>query len=359
MTRLADLGVLDRSRPFVFGAVTPLARDLTTHLGKGVTRQDARVSAMMEAIERASGEHTPNSSCLAPYSQLSENRIPVIDPRRFALPPTSEYNPDRHIRWTPGIRLPDGDPVWLATDLVVCPPSDHVTFQPDTNGLAAGNTLAEACLHGICEVIERDAIGRFLFARLHGDPGEVPKTRRIDTISIPRDSAKLIQSARENGHDFTLYEFGDLDIPVVAAFLTDPAYPTSSGTREMSFFGFGCAPSSATALRRALTEAQQSRVSILQGARDSFNTLPYATEPETEVTVEFASLPGAPESTDLLEDIDFVIAKLNAAGFRDIYLSDLTRLDLAIPVVRVLIPGMSVFLVDRSRVGWRDLACLV
>src|SRR5205823_11060828 len=38
----------------------------------------------------------------------------------------------------------------------LCPP----LFRATSNGLASGNTLAEAVLHGLCEVVERDGIGR-------------------------------------------------------------------------------------------------------------------------------------------------------------------------------------------------------
>ena len=59
ITRVADLTPLDSLGLPVFAAVTPLARDLTTHLGKGATPADARASAMMEAIERVSAESVP------------------------------------------------------------------------------------------------------------------------------------------------------------------------------------------------------------------------------------------------------------------------------------------------------------
>src|SRR5271168_1445741 len=52
VTRIADLTPLDEIRLPVFTAVTPLARDLTTHMGKGTDATSARVSALMEAVER-------------------------------------------------------------------------------------------------------------------------------------------------------------------------------------------------------------------------------------------------------------------------------------------------------------------
>ncbi|MEP5969803.1 MAG: YcaO-like family protein [Sulfitobacter pontiacus] len=359
MTRLANLGLLDKSRPCVFGAVTPLARDLTTHLGKGLTPAAARVSAMMEAIERASAEAPNVPSRTASYSTLKSDGVPVLDPKDFALPPQSKYDPDRAIKWTSGVRLPSGEHCWIATDLIAAPPSDDVIFQPDTNGLASGNTLAEAILHGLCELVERDALGRFVFARLYGDAGEEPLIGQINPATVPPEAQTIMERIETAGHSVKLFDHSDIGLPVVSAYLTDPAYPGPEGPRTFTFFGFGCATSAKTALLRALTEAEQSRVSVLQGARDSFNSIPGSAEPTTQRHVDFDTLPDGPSHDDLLDDMDHVLSVLRHAGFHDVYACDLTHPKFDIPVVRVLVPGLSVFLVDRSRVSWRDLACLV
>src|ERR1700739_205690 len=61
VTRIADLTPLDEIRLPVFTAVTPLAKDLTTHMGKGTDATSARVSALMEAVERISAETAPTA----------------------------------------------------------------------------------------------------------------------------------------------------------------------------------------------------------------------------------------------------------------------------------------------------------
>ena len=359
MTRLANLGLLDKTRPCVYGAVTPLARDLTTHLGKGVTPVAARVSAMMEAIERASAEEPNASFCRSSYAALKSSKARVVDPQTFALPPQSKYDPDKELNWMSCVRLPDGDPYWMASDLISAPPSEDVIFQSDTNGLASGNTLAEAILHGLCELIERDALGRYVFARLHGDDGHVPLIARIDPATIPADAKKIIERIRSVGQSVHLFDHSDIGLPVVSAYLTDPVYPGPDGPRAFTFFGFGCSTSAKTALLRALTEAEQSRVSVLQGARDSFNSIPGSAEPTTHRCVGFDTLPDASPSDDLLVDLAHVLNVLDLAGFHSVFVSDLTHPKFDIPVARVLVPGLSVFLVDRSRISWRELAYLL
>lgn len=363
MTRLADLGPLDRSRPHVFGAITPLAADLTTHLGKGETADAARVSAMMEAIERASAEASLTPCEVASFDECAGDDTPAIDPARFTLPPTTDFDPARAIRWSPARRLLDGQLVRMASDLVLSPPRDGVIHQPDTNGLASGNTVAEAVLHGLCEVIERDALGVDMFARLYADPHERPAERRLDPATLPAAAKTLLERAEAAGHRLALFDVTrDIGVPVIAAYLIDPAYPGPAGPAEHQFAGYGCAPSPHRALMRALTEAEQSRVCVLQGARDSFNTVPEGGTPkavEGGATVDFSALKGAPASDDLRDDLGFVNGALAAVGLDEIYVSDLTQPRLGMPVVRVRVPGLSGFFVDRSRVGPRDLACLL
>jgi len=53
ITRISDLTPLDPLGLPTFSAVTPLAADLTIHMGKGRDAMSARISAVMEAVERS------------------------------------------------------------------------------------------------------------------------------------------------------------------------------------------------------------------------------------------------------------------------------------------------------------------
>lgn len=99
VTRLTDLTPLDRLRLPVFSAVTPLARDLTTHFGKGRDAASAQASAVMEAIERASAEATPASTTTATLDEMRATGSSVIDPCEFDLPSDTAFAPGRRITW--------------------------------------------------------------------------------------------------------------------------------------------------------------------------------------------------------------------------------------------------------------------
>lgn len=120
---------------------------------------------------------------------------------------------------------------------------------------------------------------------------------------------------------------------------------------KQTFAGAGCHPDSAVALSRALTEAAQTRLNLIVGARDDLPT--EYTAPAASVVgpvlmdVFAANLPPHRfgdvtgfHSADLAEDVDWELARLRDAGLGRAIMVDLTRAEIGIPVVRVVIPGL-------------------
>jgi ribosomal protein S12 methylthiotransferase accessory factor len=368
VTRIADLTPLCPDGPPVFCAVTPLARDLTTHLGKGLTPAAARVSALMEAVERHGAEQPPMPLRRASLTGMRAEGLSVDDPRGHDLPGDSRFAPDAELTWCRGADLATGAETWIAADLVISPPQEGVVLQADTNGLASGNSWQEAVAHALCEVIERDAASLALFADLHADAAEAPPPRRIDLATLPPRCAAPLELLQTGGREVILHDLtADIAVPVVRATLLDPAYPGPDGPELRAFLGYGCDPDAALSVIRALTEAAQARVAVVQGARDSFNDRPAGTSRRARLAVldglspgpgqPFATLPSF-VSADLDADIGFLTAALSAAGFGRILVADLTHPAIGLPVVRIRVPGLSSFVMDRSRVGARCLRLL-
>jgi ribosomal protein S12 methylthiotransferase accessory factor len=93
VTRISDLTPLDPLRLPVYSVVTPLARDLTTHMGKGQNETAAKVSALMEAVERISAETPAAPTVFSSFRDLLNGYgICPLDPRTLELPPTSGFN---------------------------------------------------------------------------------------------------------------------------------------------------------------------------------------------------------------------------------------------------------------------------
>lgn len=371
ISRVSDLTPLDRVRLPVFSAVTPLARDLTTHLGKGVDAQSARVSALMEAVERVSAEAPPPGSTLrASFAELARRGRRPVAPEILDLPSDTSYAPDCELTWMESWDLLSGEPVLLPADLVLSPPSEGVLREVDTNGLASGNTRLEAIVHALCEVIERDAQGQIEFLARFADPLDPrPWFPPVDLESLPKEASGWVARLRSQGFEVLIQDMtGDLGIPTFRTTLSDFSYPSPEGLITVSSLGWGTALHSGAALLRSLTEAVQTRVGFIQAARDALNRTQVGSRAATRGdhlrhllparSIPFAAIPSF-ATLDLREDLDLLLKRLSATGIRQVIVTDLTRRDLDIPVVRARVPGLTSFSVNHRRVGWRCLRHLL
>jgi ribosomal protein S12 methylthiotransferase accessory factor len=105
-------------------------------------------------------------------------------------------------------------------------------------------------------------------------------------------------------------------------------------------------------LLRALTEAAQSRLTYISGSRDDIERRDYR-RPGDETPADASRRNGgaAPSQrpfqattsgdTDTLnDDLRWELAQLQAAGLNQVIVVDLTIADFALPVVKVVIPGL-------------------
>jgi ribosomal protein S12 methylthiotransferase accessory factor len=348
ITRVYDATALDRLGLPVWGAVTPLARDLTVHAGKGQSAQAARISATMEAIERVCAEDIdPARIRRASFQELlAEDPYSVLDPAGCDLPFDTLYRPSKPCAWVRGNDLYGADAVWVALDLVLSPAREGVCRGPDTNGLAAGNTLLEASLHGLYEVIERDAAAQRNFRRSYGEGDSAWALRVLEPGGVPEGVAAWIDRLHTCGIAVTLEDLThDVGLPVFRASLSDRSFPGREG-QAVDFEGFGCDLDPAQALQRAVCEAVQSHTAVLLGARESFEG-GHAPAPSSARLFEWLLAPsarvgfeaGEPVPSDLEVRFQIVLQRLRAAGFSRCVAVNLTRADLGVPVVRILVPG--------------------
>jgi ribosomal protein S12 methylthiotransferase accessory factor len=364
ITRVVDLTPLDDLGLPVYATVTPLARDLKTHNGKGPTPDAARVSALMEAVERVSAEATHAPTLVATHDELERSGPwPPVDPRAFDLPPDSAYHPDARCTWVRGRDLLTDRDVLIPLDLAITPPAEGILRDVDTNGVASGNVHLEAISHAICEVIERDALSQLLFAAAFGDPGEQPRAEPIDVGTLPPRALDWAERIARAGLVLDVLDItSDVGAPTFHALLLDPHYPApGGGWRPRRFFGLGTHPDPDVAVFRALSEAIQARSIVIQAARDSYNrlrTTPGGSAVPAPLAIErtrrrsFASVVGL-RSLDLKADLDFLLAGLTRVGVRHCVVVDLTHPTWSIPVVRVRIAGLSPYCVNMRRPGPR------
>jgi len=276
ITRVANVTGLDHIGIPVYQACRPGSRSLAVSQGKGLDLDAARVSAIMECVEGFHGENVRLPLELASYRQLRSRR-PVVDVDRLLRPVDSRFHADLPLLWVEGADWLRGEPVWVPFQMVHTNYSgtgplriEATSFAMSTNGLASGNHRLEAASHAICELIERDACYRFALL-----PEEAKHALRLDLASVDdRDCREILGHFDRAGVAVAVWDAcGPLPLPVFQCSIADrEIHPAGA---QAGAAGFGCHPAREIALLRALTEAAQSRLTAISGARDDIQRHSY------------------------------------------------------------------------------------
>lgn len=365
----ASHAVSERSRSFA-----AVMRDGRDHSGgKGSTPEQARTSALCEALERFSAVAVGGEvDALGSFFDLPEAVHPAgclhfsdaqyadrdawnRSASRFQHVP-EPFDENAEVAWSRVWCLQTRAPAYLPTGMLYFDFDGPGTAygSADSNGLAAGRTLEEAVLQAFLELVERDAIAIWWYNRL-GLP-------RVDVGSFD-DSyvTALFEHYRALGRRAWVLDLtSDLGIPVFAA-----VSALAGAERPEVIFGFGAHLDAAVALRRCVTEMNQMLATVsrppeqrrmqLRGAFDDvlrwweearLDANPYLV-PHPELESRRRGCFESAASSDLKEDIETCLTIASRHGL-DVYLRDMTRPDLGISVAKVVAPGLRHF--------WRRLA---
>jgi ribosomal protein S12 methylthiotransferase accessory factor len=363
VTRVADVTGLDRVGIPNFTTVRPREKGegISYYNGKGLTRAAAKASALMEAVERYSCEF-----CDLPVHYASrvemERRGETVEPRELFAPTVERYERDLRIEWVEGFDLLSQRPTYVPLNAVVCPyappPGRPVLFYASTNGLASGNTYEEALCSALCEVIERDAdaaaaaardlapaVGRVLAGigiATRAAPDAEDAFPLVDLDTLPPRPRTLARRLRAAGLKVYLRDVTSTGgIPTLNCTVADQVVDG----RHVAHGGSGAHPDATVAAARALSEAAQSRVGCIQGGREDlprFMAPPQSLDPDVVFggsrTRAFSEISSYEHAT-VDEDVRFMLDRLARAGFEQAVAFDLTRPEVGLPVVRVVVPG--------------------
>lgn len=355
-----DITGMDNVGIPVFSISRPGAAEgaVSSYNGKGATYEQAKASAVMEAMERYSAEMRDCDELVyGTFQQATETGL-TVDPADLILPiDRLNYYRNAEIAWCEGWEMFRGDRIWVPACAVYhpyTPNGDLQLFRYNTNGLASGNTIEEAILHAAFEVIERDAWSlaedrAFANADVVADPHSVP--------------GRLLEAFSRQGVEIKLKDITtDVGVTTIGAASDD----VTTRDPEMLAIGVGTHLDPEIAAVRAITEVAQSRATHKQGVKVNaklqkatremgyekikrLNRLWYS-DLDKKVNLEDIE----DKSTDyVLDDIEVVLDKLMNAGFEMVIVSDLTRPEVGVPVVRVIIPGMECSTMDPDRIGYR------
>lgn len=267
MTRLADLTNLDCIGVPVWQSVRPWSRALSVHQGKGLTRETARLGAVMEAIECHHAE-TWRAGYRGPRSVASWSALP---PRhRAALADDfaqmrGGFAGDRAVEWV-SVEPIDGDAWFYVPARFVsldCTDRNDTDIAMSSTGQAAHFSMEKATLAGLLELIERDATAEWLArAPLGRIVCEIDKT----SIPIP-EFASIAARLADRRIGCRVY-----CLPTVIPVPTYAVELASIGPFELPHqrtWGSACALTAESALLAALLEALQSRCTEIAGSRDT------------------------------------------------------------------------------------------
>ena len=366
ITRIADITDLDRIGLPIYTAIRPTAEKggVSIYGGKGISKDHAKASAMMEGFERYSAERQNSDetikASLPEISKFGE----YIEPKSLNLPKELEKKgiDDLKLEWSLAHDLISDKEYYIPTNAIFHPYTHEnevaSLFKSNTNGLASGNILEESILHGMFEVIERDAWS--IFELTHKNYAQ------IDVESIESNIIlDIIDKFESEGIKIKLMDFtADIKIPTIAASADD----TITKDAGLLTLGMGTHLDPEVAILRALTEVAQSRATQINGAREDTVRADFAREAgyermkrinkyyfkEEENKISLKDIENKSTSS-ITKDIEIVKEELMANDIEKILYVDLTRPEIDVSVVRIIIPEMELYAIDPNRAGYRFL----
>jgi ribosomal protein S12 methylthiotransferase accessory factor len=368
ISRVTDITRLDVVGVPVFASIRPDAQpgSLCVNAGKGITVAEARAGAYMEAIEYAFAEYNRASLEIlwAPAGEIYEGksrRDAILD---FCPVMNAEIDLEEPLACVTAKDVVSGRKYLVPAELVFLPYPSHLGggqyFGSNSNGLCSGNSVLEATIHGLAEVIERDVCS---FQSIK-DSSELVANR-----SLPSSIRKIESSLAAVGMNlYVRYVENIFGMPYFMAVVAEsrainPIYVS---------VGYGCHPLKEIALTRAVCEALQSRLSFIHGGRDDLvnryerfkrasnkararyadNLLGRVSRNGTYI--RFGSIPDRSGSvTDLTSASNVLLDTLARNGFKHVLRVVYTPPHLPLQVLRILVPRLECFTEATARVGVR------
>ncbi|MGW0389327.1 TOMM precursor leader peptide-binding protein [Streptomyces sp. NPDC003042] len=340
--------------------------------GKGRTDEEARTSALCEAVERYSGTRHGDEPVVRDSlrglgaTALHPNACQLYDGRQYASRDywnaqhsrfhyvSTPFDERRPTEWTPVWSLTEGAQRLLPTSMLYFARGETSAGGPqdglwaDSNGNAAGSSPEDALVQGFLELVERDAVALWWYNRT--------RQPEVDLDAFGEEWIERVREGyrRADREVWVLDLTSDLGIPVMAALSRRTDKP-----EQDVIFGFGAHFDPRVALRRALSEMGQ-LLPTVSGVRPDGSgyritdpeplswwhlatvvNQPYLV-PDPVVAPRVPAHWPAPRGGDLLDDVHAITELVRNKGM-DLLVLDQTRPDLSLPVVKVIVPGLRHF----------------
>ncbi|HEV7679661.1 MAG TPA: YcaO-like family protein [Candidatus Dormibacteraeota bacterium] len=337
ISRIGELTRLDSPGVAVMQAVRPASRSLVVTVASGVTPELARVAAAMSSLELW---HAERLAFPPLWAALAEVRADIgYNPHTLRQHTPSLLNDGMVLDWVPATVLLTGRSTLVPRsvveyDLSVRDEWSPPVFVASPDGLAAGNTSPEAVLHGLYELLERDSV-----ARAHLLPDAV----RIDLSSVDcRDARRMLDAFAAAGATVVVTDVtGPTGIAAFEVAVSGGGAPAATGA--------GCHLDRDVALCQALATAARERLARIVGARDDLPLAPPSSPARDGRRAAVSTLPAAirrytdvagTTTASFAGEVAEVAARIPRCGAGPVLFVDLTRPEMGLPVVRVVVPGL-------------------
>jgi len=334
-------------------------------MGKGLTEEYAKASGLMELVERYSAANYREENIVK--VSFNDVRDKALDPLRLLYSSDTSYHHDKEIDFTFGYSLTHQKEVLIPATFSyfvynckmmggkITNIRDNIKTIVPSNGLASGNCMEEAILHGIFELVERDAV--FIMW--------------LNKLNMPGVDVSAVENKYIRGF---IEEFKDANVDLHIKYITNDLNKVHTffcfavdhfGGTDFPAFSYGCGAHTnpEIALSRGLTELAQIATSITIQKKNmekeaykkmydaghiknikhfcnirSMQDFDFIINNKDATIIDFKDLKN--HSLDnMYEEIQSHVQDFHKKGL-EVFAVNLTHPDLNIPAVRVIIPGL-------------------
>jgi len=301
-----------------------------TSYGRGLTLNAARASLMMEIVERCSAFASVSQNGLenfryayplryASFSELAAGEAAVMNPADLALEVSYQDQPLHWVQGETPVPWDGGDrrrAIWVPVQclFLFCNLDEPALFSGlGSTGLASGNTLAQAKVSALLEIVERHQAATV--------PYDLSACFHL--VSRGPRMAGLLEAYHQAGVNLWFQDITPKNgIPCCRCFVKEKSGQIHTGAA-------------------AHLDARRAIVSAI-----TETTCPFPKSPATQpvppglTLVGYENLPDY-STGDALADLALLETLFLQNGFQPCYV-DLTRADIGLPVVKAVVPGMEV-----------------
>jgi ribosomal protein S12 methylthiotransferase accessory factor len=354
--RIFELAAPDAPGLISFGAQFDPALADSLHAGSpvvgvsgvGLSLQEAFQGCVGEGIEYLSQLQTQSDELIYPRIEDQTGKLGPMTAELAAALSERRTQPERALSWFRATRATDGFDVLLPADICLRRPPAQREFTPPfplSIGSAAGPSREAAALHGLLELIERDAAALWWRG---GQPGRSIPPQHEAGIAAEHLLRQLRHTVTKRRRTWLLDITTDVGVPVVAAV---------SCRADGSGFAFGLAarPRLEAAVRAAIMEMCQIELADSVVATKRSERGDAALNAQDRIHLRRAMinadqcilLQPIPEcathlsilATEASDIFGLIAERLEGLGIETFCL-DLTRRFFGVSVIRVVAPGL-------------------